>query len=99
MEFYHAYMLQNKASSMLQLTDIAEQIRAARKAKQLSQAALAARAGISRAQIERLENDKLGDMGIVLILRVLRVLDLDLTLQAFNHGRPTLDDLLKDDEG
>ncbi len=39
---------------MLQLTDIAEQIREARKARKLSQAALAERAGISRAQIERL---------------------------------------------
>jgi len=48
---------------MLQLADIAEQIRAARKVRKLTQAALAARAGISRAQIERLENDKLGDMG------------------------------------
>jgi transcriptional regulator with XRE-family HTH domain len=92
-------MLHYGIISMLQLTDIAEQIREARKARKLSQAALAARAGISRAQIERLENDKLGDMGIVLILRVLWVLDLDLSLQAFNHGRPTLDDLVKDNEG
>lgn len=84
---------------MLHFSDIAAQIRDTRKAKKLTQAALAARAGISRAQIERLENDKLGDMGIVLILRVLRVLDLDLTLQAFNHGRPTLDDLVKDNGG
>lgn len=84
---------------MLHLSDIAAQIRDTRRAKKITQATLAARAGISRAQIERLENDKLGDMGIVLILRVLRVLDLDLTLQAFNHGRPTLDDLVKDNEG
>ena len=92
-------MLQKWGISMLHFSDIAAQIRDTRQAKKLTQAALAARAGISRAQIERLENDKLGDMGIVLILRVLRVLDLDLTLQAFNHGRPTLDDLVKDNGG
>ncbi|WP_367178443.1 helix-turn-helix transcriptional regulator [Aquidulcibacter sp.] len=92
-------MLQIGGAAMLQLTDIAQHVRESRKAQKLTQAALAARAGISRAQIERLENDKLGDMGIVLILRVLRVLDLELTLQAFNHGRPTLDDLVKDNEG
>jgi transcriptional regulator with XRE-family HTH domain len=79
---------------MLDLQTIGEDVRAARKAKRLTQSALGEIAGVSRAQIERLENGRAADMGFGLVLRLVRAVGLDLSLQAYNHGRPTLDDLV-----
>jgi transcriptional regulator with XRE-family HTH domain len=87
-------MMQIKEAHMLDLQTIGEGVRAARKAKRLTQRALGEIAGVSRAQIERLENGRAADMGFGLVLRLIRAVGLDLSLQAFNHGRPTLDDLL-----
>jgi transcriptional regulator with XRE-family HTH domain len=79
---------------MLDLQTIGEDVRTARKAKRLTQSALGEIAGVSRAQIERLENGRAADMGFGLVLRLVRAVGLDLSLQAHNHGRPTLDDLV-----
>jgi transcriptional regulator with XRE-family HTH domain len=79
---------------MLDLQTIGEDVRAARKAKRLTQSALGEIAGVSRAQIERLENGRAAEMGFGLVLRLVRAVGLDLSLQAFNQGRPTLDDLV-----
>lgn len=79
---------------MLDLLSIGDDLRAARKAKGLTQSALGALAGVRRAQIERLENGRAAEMGFGLILRLVRTVGLDLTLQAYNRARPTLDDLV-----
>jgi transcriptional regulator with XRE-family HTH domain len=83
---------------MLDLQSVGEDVRAARKAKGLTQSALGSLAGVSRAQIERLENGRAAEMGFGIILRLVRTVGLDLTLQPYNHGRPTLDDLVAQDE-
>jgi transcriptional regulator with XRE-family HTH domain len=78
---------------MLNLQSIGEDVRAARKSKRLTQGALGELAGVSRAQIERLENGRAADMGFGLVLRLVRAVGLDLTLQPYNRGRPTLDEI------
>lgn len=83
---------------MLDLQFVGEEVRAARKAKGLTQGALGVLAGVSRAQIERLENGRAAEMGFGLVLRLVRTVGLDLTLQTYNRGRPTLDDLIAQDE-
>jgi transcriptional regulator with XRE-family HTH domain len=83
---------------MLDLQSVGEEVRVARKAKGLTQSALGALAGVSRAQIERLENGRAAEIGFGLVLRLVRTVGLDLTLQTYNRGRPTLDDLIAQDE-
>jgi transcriptional regulator with XRE-family HTH domain len=83
---------------MLDLQIVGEDVRAARKAKGLTQSALGSLAGVSRAQIERLENGRAAEMGFGLVLRLVRTVGLDMTLHTYNNGRPTLDDLVAQDE-
>jgi len=75
------------------LVELGERVKAARKSKGWSQTKLAQAAGISRARLEALENARLAEMGIKHLLRILNALDLDLRLTQFNRGRPTLEDL------
>jgi transcriptional regulator with XRE-family HTH domain len=83
---------------MLDLQSVGEDVRTARKDKGLTQSALGSLAGVSRAQIERLENGRAAEMGFGLVLRLVRTVGLDLTLQPYNRGRPTLDDLAAQEE-
>ena len=82
---------------MLDLQSTGQSIRAARREKGLTQSALGNLAGVSRAQIERLGNGRAPEVGFGLILRLIRAVGLDLTLQTYNRGRPTLDDLVAED--
>jgi transcriptional regulator with XRE-family HTH domain len=82
---------------MLDLTSIGEQIAESRKKLKLSQAALARKAGISRATLEALENGRAGELGFSKLTKLLAALGLELTLQAASSHRPTLDELLKED--
>ncbi|ANW00354.1 helix-turn-helix domain-containing protein [Bradyrhizobium icense] len=77
----------------MDLIELGERVKAARKSKGWSQTKLAQAAGISRARLEALENARLAEMGIKHLLRILNALDLDLRLTQFNRGRPTLEDL------
>jgi len=77
----------------MDLIELGERVKAARKSKGWSQTKLAAAAGVSRARLEALENARLAEMGIKHLLRILNALDLDLRLTQFNRGRPTLEDL------
>ncbi|HOF89398.1 MAG TPA: helix-turn-helix transcriptional regulator [Armatimonadota bacterium] len=74
------------------LFEIGRQIRQARKDRRLTQAALAAALGISRATISQLERGTVQDIGI---RKVMRLLDyLGLALRVGPKGRPpTLDEL------
>jgi hypothetical protein len=47
---------------------------------------LATLAGLSRARIEALENKRVPEMGCSAVLRLLRVLSLDLAVITFNRG-------------
>ena len=77
----------------MDLIELGERVKAARKSKGWSQTKLADAAGVSRARLEALENARLAEMGIKHLLRILNALDLDLRLTQLNRGRPTLEDL------
>ena len=82
---------------MLDLTSIGQQIAQQRKKLKLSQAALARKAGISRATVEALENARAGELGYSKVTKLLAALGLELKLQAAGSHRPTLDELLNED--
>jgi transcriptional regulator with XRE-family HTH domain len=82
---------------MLELTSIGQQIAQRRKALKLTQAALARKAGISRATLEALENGRAGELGFAKLTKLLAALGLELKLQEAGSHRPTLDELLRED--
>jgi transcriptional regulator with XRE-family HTH domain len=82
---------------MLDLISIGQEIAEHRKKLKLSQAALARKAGISRATLEALENGRAGELGFSKLSKLLRALGLELKLQAASSRRPTLDELLNED--
>jgi transcriptional regulator with XRE-family HTH domain len=87
---------------MLLLYSIAEQIRARRKARGLSQSALAQKAHVSRATLDALENGRLGELGYSKITSILAAVGLELKLQEASRRRPTLEELMneeRDDQG
>ena len=87
---------------MLPLSAIAEQIRARRKARGLSQSALAQKARVSRATLDALENGRLGELGYSRITSILAAVGLELKLQEASRRRPTLEELMneeRDDQG
>ena len=83
---------------MLDLISIASQITERRKQLKLSQAALSRQAGISRATLDALENGRAGELGFSKLTKLLSALGLELKLQAASSRRPTLDELLEEDE-
>ncbi len=64
----------------------------------LTQVQLASRAGVSRATIAALETGRVGELGFTKLTRILTVLGLELTLQRATAGRPTLDDLMAEED-
>lgn len=82
---------------MLLLPFIAEQVVSRRKAMGLSQTALARKARISRATLDALENGRLGELGYTKIVNVLTALGLELRLHEASARRPTLEELMSED--
>jgi len=82
---------------MTDLTDIAERVREERKRLRLSQKKLASQAGVSRALLAALEADRLPELGIKKLLRILRAVGLDLRVTALNLQRPTFEDLVEEE--
>jgi transcriptional regulator with XRE-family HTH domain len=64
----------------MHMAEVAFRIRQARKARGITQAALASRARISRVMLNQLESGKAPDLGLAKVLRLLRALDLDMVL-------------------
>lgn len=83
---------------MLPLSEIAEQIVARRKSLCLSQTALANKAGVSRSTLDALENGRLGELGYSRINNILAALGLELSLQDKGARRPTLEDLIQEEQ-
>lgn len=79
------------------LQDMAALIKAQRTARGWSRDELGARAGVSRSQIERIENDRAPDIGVRTLWRLLTALGHDLRASPANAGRPTLGELLAED--
>jgi transcriptional regulator with XRE-family HTH domain len=76
---------------------IAKQVASRRKAMGLSQTALAMKARISRATLDALENGRLGELGYTKVVNVLTALGLELILHEANARRPTLEELMRED--
>jgi transcriptional regulator with XRE-family HTH domain len=78
---------------MTTLADVAGQFRTLRLAENLSQDALAARAGLARSTVTRLETLAKGDIGLSVLLRLLEAAGYDLKIVKATHAR-TLKDIL-----
>ena len=90
-------ILPNILGIMLDLVSIANQIAERRKTLQLSQTMLARKAGISRATLDALENGRAGELGFSRLTKLLTALGLELKLQDAASHRPTLDELMQED--
>ncbi|MBL8039585.1 MAG: helix-turn-helix domain-containing protein [Nitrospira sp.] len=87
---------------MLPLFSLGEAIARKRNALGWSQTVLAKKARVARSTLEALENARLGELGYAKITNILTALGLELKLQEASARRPTLDDLMseeQDDQG
>jgi len=82
---------------MLSLSSLSEQIAKKRKSLGLSQSALAKKARIGLSTLDALENRRLGELGFTRITNILSALGLELKLQEASGRRPTLDELMEED--
>jgi transcriptional regulator with XRE-family HTH domain len=83
---------------MLFLIDVGEQIAKRRKAVGLTQAKLAEMARVSRSTLDALENGRMGEVGYAKVNNILVALGLEFKLQVRVGNRPTLDDLILENE-
>jgi transcriptional regulator with XRE-family HTH domain len=72
-------------------------ILAARKSKKITQQALAAQLGMSRATISAIENGSIPEIGIRKVMALCAALGLELMVQQ-RSSRPTLQQLLREQE-
>lgn len=79
------------------LFEIGEQIRKARKLRNISQADLAKSLGMSRTTIGQIENGTIQEIGVRKLIRLMAFLKLE--LRARPAGRPPTLDELRDEEG
>ena len=84
--------------NMLLLIDIGEEISKRRKAVGLTQTELAKMARVSRSTLEALENGRMGELGYTKVNNILISLGLEFKLQVAASKRPTLDDLMLENE-
>ena len=80
----------------MDLAEIGERIRAARKERGWTQSRLAIASNASRARIDAIENGRAADFGVRGLLQMLQALNLDLAIGPENRGRPTLEDLTEE---
>jgi transcriptional regulator with XRE-family HTH domain len=83
---------------MLDLPTLGKRIAERRSALKLTQNALAKSAHVGRTTLDALENGRTGELGFSKIVRILAALDLDLHVTPASRGRPTLEDLLDEDD-
>ncbi|MEW6219218.1 MAG: helix-turn-helix transcriptional regulator [Thermodesulfobacteriota bacterium] len=74
------------------LFQIGKQVRLARKARQLTQAEVAAALGMSRTTIGQIENGTVPEVGVRKLIRLLELLELELRVRPAGQP-PTLDEL------
>jgi transcriptional regulator with XRE-family HTH domain len=82
---------------MVTLSFLGTEIAAARNKRGWSQTDLAKRASVSRATLDALENGRAGELGFSKITKILAALGMELKLQESGSGRPTLDELMQED--
>lgn len=78
---------------MTTLSDVAEQLKAVRTEAKLTQTELAARAGVARTTLARMETLGRGDMSVSVLVRLLEAAGYDLKVVKTGHNR-TLEDIL-----
>ena len=83
---------------MNDLNEISTTIKEHRKRRGLTQTELAQQARVSRALLAGLEAGRLPELGIRKLIRILHAIGLDLRITTFNLKRPTLGDLIEDEE-
>ena len=83
----------------IDLNDIARTVAQQRKRLGLTQQQLAVKARVSRLLIARLETERLPELGVKKLIRILNAVGLDIRVTSLNQRRPTLDDLRADEEG
>ncbi len=81
----------------MQLDEIGQVIRKARKTHQLTQAQLSASLGMSRATLSAIENGTVPEIGIRKILSLCDALGLELISQS-KSKRPTLQQLIREND-
>lgn len=84
---------------MIDHEDISKAVVKQRKLLGLSQQQLADKAGVSRQLIAKFETGRQPELGTMRLLRILHAVQLDLRISSLNKNRPTLDDLLAEEEG
>jgi transcriptional regulator with XRE-family HTH domain len=65
----------------------------------LSQLALAMKAKVGLSTLEALENARLGELGFTKVTNILSALGMELMLREASTRRPTLDELLEEEQG
>ena len=83
---------------MIDLIDLGELIKKTRQAQKLSQGQLVQGSKVSRARLDALENGRISDIGFKNLMRVMNALGLDFRITQLNDSRPTLEDLVEEDE-
>jgi transcriptional regulator with XRE-family HTH domain len=83
---------------MLFISTLGDQIARRRKSVGLTQRDLAQKAGVGLSTLDALENARLGELGFTRISKILSALGLELTIQETNSRRPTLDELLAEEQ-
>ncbi|HEY2467309.1 MAG TPA: helix-turn-helix domain-containing protein [Terracidiphilus sp.] len=83
---------------MLPLSSLGEQIAKKRKALGLSQPTLAKKAKVGLSTLDALENARLGELGFTKITNILSALGLELKLAEASARRPTLDELMEEEQ-
>lgn len=82
----------------MDLIDLGDLVKKTRRAQKLSQGELVLRSKVSRARLDALENGRISDIGFKNLMRVMNALGLDLRVTQLNDSRPTLEDLVEEDE-
>jgi transcriptional regulator with XRE-family HTH domain len=83
---------------MVDLINLGQQIKQARRAQKLTQGDLVQRSKVSRARLDALENGRISDIGFKNLMRVMNALGLDFRITQLNDSRPTLEDLIEEEE-
>ena len=83
---------------MLDLLTLGSETAARRKSLGLKQSDLVERTGISRATLNALENGRCRELGFSKVMKIVSAVGLELKLQRAQSRRPTLEDLLEEEQ-
>ena len=86
-------VLFGKKGLRMNITDIGELVREARRDQRMTQVELAEKSGVSRVRINRLECGEVFDMTFSNVMSLLEALDLSLRIGTANAGRPVFEEL------